>query len=65
MKTTDNLTYTIRGAIFRVHAELGPDLLESVYEAALLYELREAGLKAESQLPIPVIYLSVLLETGF
>ncbi|WP_215224824.1 GxxExxY protein [Echinicola shivajiensis] len=65
MKTTDDLTYAIRGAIYRVHAELGPGLLESVYEAALLYELREAGLKVESQMSIPVTYKSTSLEIGF
>lgn len=35
----NDLTYKIRGAIFSVHKFLGPGLLESVYEAALAYEL--------------------------
>lgn len=35
----NDLTYRIRGCIFKVHATLGPGLLESVYEAALAYEL--------------------------
>lgn len=39
---TDNeLTYEIRGAIFDVYNELGPGLLESVYEEALAFELKE------------------------
>lgn len=37
----NDLTYKIRGAIFSVFNELGPGLLESVYEAALSYELNE------------------------
>lgn len=43
---TDNeLTYEIRGAIFDVYNELGPGLLESVYEEALAFELKERGAK--------------------
>ena len=39
MNEINDLTYIIRGAIFEVHSSLGPGLLESVYEAALSYEL--------------------------
>lgn len=42
----NELTYKIRGAIFTVHKSLGPGLLESVYEAALVYELIQLGLKS-------------------
>jgi GxxExxY protein len=48
----NELTYKIRGAIFTVHKELGPGLLESVYEAALMLELKDNGLKAKNQVPI-------------
>jgi GxxExxY protein len=41
---------------FTVHNELGPGLLESVYENALLYELKERGILAKQQVPIPVLY---------
>ena len=37
----NEISYTIRGAIFKVYKELGPGLLESVYEAALLYQLKK------------------------
>ena len=60
-----DLTYKIRGAIFTVHNELGPGLLESVYEAALLYELKLIGLSANSQVGLPVHYKKVQLELGF
>jgi hypothetical protein len=39
MRQINDLTYSIRGAIFEVHRTLGPGLLQSVYEAALLHEL--------------------------
>ena len=61
----NDLTYKIRGAIFKVHQSLGPGLLESVYEAALIYELIQSDLKILSQHGLPVNYNGVLLELGF
>lgn len=61
----NDLTYKIRGAIFTVHKTLGHGLLESVYEASLLYELLQLGLKVVSQAALPVNYNGVLLELGF
>jgi GxxExxY protein len=61
----NDLTYKIRGAIFTVHNTLGPGLLESVYEAALIYELNLLGLQVMSQVGIPVNYNGVFLELGF
>ncbi|MBP6431218.1 MAG: GxxExxY protein [Ferruginibacter sp.] len=61
----NDLTYKIRGAIFTVHNTLGPGLLESVYEAALIYELNILGLQVMSQVGIPVNYNGVFLELGF
>jgi GxxExxY protein len=61
----EDLTYKIRGCIFEVFKELGPGLLESVYEAALVFELVRSGLSAQSQVPIPVFYKSVRFELGF
>jgi hypothetical protein len=43
-------------AAFRVHTTLGPGLLESVYEAALSYELEKRGLRITRQQGIPVVY---------
>jgi len=54
--TENEITYEIRGAIYSVYNELGPGLLEKVYEAALIYELRKRGLKVESQKAIDVVY---------
>ena len=61
---TDNeLTYEIRGAIFDVYNELGPGLLESVYEEAMAFELKERGLKVERQVEVPIIYKGNELKT--
>ena len=61
----DDLTYRVRGCIFEVFKELGPGLLESVYEAALLFELLQSGLNVQAQVPVPVLYKSIQLELGF
>ena len=61
----NDLTYKIRGAIFTVFNELGPGLLESVYESALAHELLELGLTVSTQLPLPVIYKNTKLDVGF
>lgn len=54
---TDNeITYEIRGAIFDVYNELGPGLLESVYEEALVFELKKLGLEVVRQMEVPVKY---------
>lgn len=49
----------------KIHKKLGPGLLESVYRAALAYELRKRGLKVLTEQPIPAIYEDVRLELGF
>ena len=52
----DKITYEINGAVYEVNRLLGPGFLEKVYENALLFELNDRGLRAESQVPITVIY---------
>jgi GxxExxY protein len=51
-------------AAYTVHSDLGPGLLESVYEACLAYELKKQGLYVESQAVVPVKYKEVFVETG-
>jgi GxxExxY protein len=48
-----------------VHRNLGPGRLESIYEAALVYELRERGGVVRAQAPLPVMYRGVNLGIGF
>lgn len=49
----------------QVHRELGPGLLESVYEAALSIELESRGLRVQRQVPITVSYKNIELGVGF
>jgi len=59
------LTGKIIGAAIDVHRALGPGLLESAYEACLVYELRLRKMKVESQKALPVFYKDVLLDCGY
>ncbi|HEY9005239.1 MAG TPA: GxxExxY protein [Ohtaekwangia sp.] len=63
--TENDISFKIRGAIFRVYKNLGPGLLESVYEAALAYELDKDGLDVKTQVALPVLYDDMLLDLGF
>jgi GxxExxY protein len=54
--TGDELIERIIGAAIRVHTELGPGFLESIYEEALSVELRLSGLEFERQKPVPIFY---------
>lgn len=63
---TDNeITYKIRGAIYKVYNAFGPGLLESVYEAALCHQLRKEGLTVENQVKLDVMYDNVELPVDF
>lgn len=57
------LTYQIRGAIFEVYNALGPGLLESVYEEALVFELQQQGLQVARQMEVPISYKGNCLKT--
>lgn len=61
----NDISYITRGAIFKVYNSLGPGLLESVYVAALVYELKNNGLSVKTEVPVPVIYEGVKLQLGF
>jgi GxxExxY protein len=52
----DPLTNAIIGAAIEVHRNLGPGLLESIYEACLAWELRDRGVGVEQQVAVPVVY---------
>jgi GxxExxY protein len=51
-------------AAYKVHKELGPGLLEKVYEACLAYELRKAGFQVRRQVKLPIIYDGVVFDEG-
>lgn len=64
-KDENELSRIILDAAFRVHSALGPGLLENAYEACLAYELQSAGLKVQTQVPLPLTYREVKLEVGY
>jgi GxxExxY protein len=51
-------------AAYKVHRELGPGLLESVYEACLTHELGEDGLKIDTQVILPFPYKNITVASG-
>jgi GxxExxY protein len=61
----NDITYQIRGAIFDVYNTLGPGLLESVYEEALVFELQQRGLKVARQVEVPINYKGHKLKDDF
>jgi len=63
--TENEVGYKIRGACFSVYNALGPGLLESAYEQALIIELRGIGLQVENQVAIDVSYKGSSIGTGF
>jgi GxxExxY protein len=59
------LTETVIAAAIAVHRELGPGMLESAYEACLMYELLDRGIHVERQKPLPVVYRGRTLDCGY
>jgi len=63
--TENKISYVVRGCIFEVYNQLGPGLLESVYESAMYFELINKRLKVRRQVPLPVYYKGTKLDVGF
>lgn len=63
--TENELSKIIINTCYNIHVQLGPGLLESVYEEILYHELLEQGLKVERQKAIPVIWKDRKMEIGF
>jgi GxxExxY protein len=61
-KYLDSLTYQIVGAAIQVHKEIGPGLLESIYEKCLEHLLKEKGLNVTSQQKVPLNFHGLYLE---
>jgi len=64
-RSFDEITEAIIGSAINVHRELGPGLLESAYEACMVYDLGQAELRVEQQKPLPVVYQGVRLDCGY
>ncbi|MEJ5977806.1 GxxExxY protein [Novosphingobium sp. PS1R-30] len=68
MERSDGLEAIARTVVdcgFRLHRDLGPGLLESVYEVLLAEYLREAGLRVERQVPVPISFKGVVVDNAF
>ena len=61
----EDLSGRVIGAAMKVHSVLGPGLLESAYEACLVHELKKTGLKAETQIALPLSYDGVQIDIGY
>lgn len=64
-KDINQLTEKVIGLAIKVHRNLGPVFLESVYQAAFTYELQQAGIKYEKEKILPVKYADIIIENGF
>ncbi|SEN42512.1 GxxExxY protein [Flavobacterium sp. CF108] len=63
--TENEISYLVRGAIFKVYNNLGPGLFESVYESALFYELEKLELNVKNQVEIIINYEEIILDAAF
>lgn len=59
------LSGNILKAAYEVHTALGPGLLESAYKECLFYKLFQAGILAEKEKPMPLIFEEVKLDCGY
>ena len=63
-KREESIAEKIVDAAFRVHKELGPGLLERVYEVCFCHELSKRGLKFKRQLDLPIVYDGIVFQEG-
>ncbi len=61
----NKIATSVLDSAFKVHSELGPGLLENVYEACLAYDILQRGLLVRRQVPFPVHYHGARLDMGF
>jgi GxxExxY protein len=63
--TENEISYKIIGAAIELHRNIGPGLLESTYENALAFDLREIGLDVKQQVSMPFHYKEIKIEVGY
>ena len=61
----NQLSYQIIGFAIEVHRNLGPGLLESAYQQCLFYEIKNAGLKVEKEVHLPITYKDISINHGY
>ena len=63
--TENDISFLIRGAIFKVYNSLGPGLLESAYAHILMYELSKQGHQVRKEVALPIIYEEEKIDVGY
>lgn len=63
--TENEVANMVMDAAFPIHRELGPGLLESVYEVVLARQLADKGLTVERQVPVPIRFKGIVFDEGF
>ena len=63
--TENEISYKIIGAAIELHKTIGPGLLESAYENALAFDLKEMGFTVKQQVPMPFIYKNIKQDVGY
>jgi len=63
--TENEISKIIVDSALAVHRELGPGLLETVYEVALAHELKQRGLNVQRQVPVPIKYHGMVFDEAF
>ena len=63
--TENEIAKIIVDAAYKIHSQLGPGLLESVYEIVLGHELAKRGLSVKRQVPVPIEYDGLKFQEGF
>ncbi len=61
----ERITKTTLDCCYKIHTALGPGMLESAYEACLMYELKQNRLSAKSQVELPILYDGVKISAGY
>ena len=61
----NEIATAVLDACFRIHRELGPGLLESTYQACLTHELRDARLRVECEVTLPIRYRGLQVDAGY
>lgn len=61
----NEITKIVIDTAYKIHTKIGPGLLESAYQAILVYELKKRGLNVESEIPMPILYEDIKLDVGF
>jgi len=61
----NEITKMVIDAAYKIHSKTGPGLLESAYQAMLIYELKNRGVHVDSEIPMPIHYEDIDLEVGY